>query len=232
MNIAQQLYQLQALDLEQDKLRLRIKEIRGQLGETEELRAARAELERIQAKLSDWHTRRRDLALETQSLETKLASAEERMYSGKVTNPKELADLQKESVALRKYRGKLDEKSLEAMMAIEENETALNQIQAKLADIEANWTAQQHALMQEQEETKIKLANLEKTRPQHTHDIPANDMQQYESLRQRKNGLAIASLEEGFCSLCGVGISEHKLAQVTLGESLIFCSNCERILIE
>jgi predicted nucleic acid-binding Zn-ribbon protein len=232
MNLVQQLYQLQELDLERDKQRRRLKEILGQLGETEEMRSARAERERIQAELGIWRTRRQDLELETRSLETKIASVEERLYSGRVTNPKELTDLQKDLASLRKQRGALDEKSLEAMVAIEENETTLNKTQAALSALETAWSAQQHSLKQERAELEAQLAQLDKTRADHTRGIPPNHLARYESLRRDKNGIALACIEDGFCGVCGVELSDRTLTQAVQDDSLVFCGNCERILME
>lgn len=232
MSLVQELYQLQVLDLERDRLRRRLKEILGQLGETEELRAARASLEHIQAELNNWRVRQKDLELETQTLEAKIASVEERMYSGRVANPKVLADLQKDSAALRKQRSRLDEKSLEAMLAIEDKESRLDQAQAALSAIQTGWAAQQHSLAQERAALEARLAQADRDRLERVRHIPAEHLARYDSLRRTKNGIAVANLEEGFCSVCGVELSDRKLDRVIQGETLIFCSNCDRILVE
>ncbi len=232
MNIAQQLYQLQELDLDHDKHQQRLKEIQAQLGESEALRAARAQVTQLETELGHERARQRDLELEIRSLEAKLASDEERLYSGRVINPKELTDLQKESVALRKHHGILDEKLLVVMLAVEENESALRQALQASAELQASWDAQQRGLQQEQTELRAELAQLDQVRAHHVGELPPSNLAQYESLRRDKDGVALALIEDGFCGRCGVEVSERKLNQIILDESLIFCGNCGRILME
>jgi hypothetical protein len=230
MHTAQQLYHLQEIDLERDKRHHRLKEILGQLGEPRELRDARAAVERLQAQLAEQHTRQKGLELETQSLDAKIASVDERLYSGRVTNPKELSDLQKDAAALRKRRSVLDEKSLEIMIDAEESQAALSEMQAKRDSFEAAWAAQHRHLLQEQTDLKAQLARLNQIRADHAQTIAATALAQYEALRRSKNGIAVVSVEDGFCAMCGVELSDRKLAQTLQSDELVFCGNCNRIL--
>lgn len=231
MSIIQQLYDLQQVDLERDRLRRRLKEIVSQLGETEELRQARATVERLQSQLGQQRARRRDLELETQTLEAKIASVEERLYGGRVTNPKELTDLQKDAAALRKQRSALDEKSLQVMMTIEETEAALTAAQARLNVLQADWTSRQGELAQERAALEAQLADHDKQRAEHSRALPAELVARYEALRRAKNGMAVAVVEDNCCSVCGVELADHALAQLALDE-LVYCTNCQRILVE
>ncbi|MBN1887999.1 MAG: hypothetical protein JW850_08405 [Thermoflexales bacterium] len=232
MNVAQQLYQLQELDLDRDKHQQRLKEIQAQLGESEALRVTRAQVVQLETELGHERARQRNLELEIQSLEAKLASDEERLYSGRVINPKELTDLQKESIALRKHHDVLDERLLTVMLAVEENETALRRARQASAELEASWGAQQQGLQREQKELRAELAQLDQMRAQHASELAPSDLDQYESLRRDKAGVALALIEEGFCDRCGVEVSESKMTQILLDESLVFCGNCGRILME
>lgn len=232
MNIAQQLYQLQELDLDRDKRQQRLKKVQAQLGESEALRAACAQVTQLETELGQERARQRNMELEIQSLEAKLTSDEERLYSGRVINPKELTDLQKESIALRKQHGVLDDKLLAVMLAVEEHESALRQARQASAELQANWDEQQRGLQQEQVELKTELAQLDQARARHVAEISSGNLAQYESLRRDKDGVALALIEEGFCGSCGVEVSERKLNQIILDESLIFCGNCGRILME
>jgi predicted nucleic acid-binding Zn-ribbon protein len=232
MNITQQLYQLQELDLDRDKHLQRLKEIQAQLGESEALNAARAQVAQIETELGRERARQQDLELEIQSLDAKLASDEERLYSGRVTNPKELTDLQKESIALRKHHGVLDERLLAVMLAVEESESALGQARQASMELQSSWEAQQQRLQQEQAKLKAELTQLDQARARHAGALAPSQLAQYESLRRDKGGVALALIEDGFCSRCGVEVSERKLNQIILDESPVFCGNCGRILME
>ncbi len=232
MSTVQQLYELQEIDLERDKRRSRLKGILDQLAEPAELRATHAKLNDLETELKLLRVSRQDLDMQTKSLEAKIASVEEQLYGGLVKNPKELSDLQKDSAALQKQRGALDEKSLQAIMAVEEKETAQAQAQAALSALQAAWATLQQSLTQEQAELTTQLAELDRARAEHAGGIPAADLAQYELLRKRKNGRAVAVIEENSCSVCGVELSEHNLTLIILDQVLVFCGNCERILVE
>jgi predicted nucleic acid-binding Zn-ribbon protein len=116
MHPAKQLLQLQTLDLERDAQYRRLKQVIASLAEPETLRIAAAEVTAAQAVVTRAHARKQDLELEAQTLDAKIASVDERLYSGRVKNPKELSDLQNEVASLRRRRATLDDTLLEAML--------------------------------------------------------------------------------------------------------------------
>ena len=109
-----QLYQLQSLDSEITQINRQLADIAAKLGESEELQQARSETEAAQTMVRGAQTRTQDLDLELKSLTGKITNQEKLLYSGKVLNAKEAANLQEEvanylkghflhSLALRRY---------------------------------------------------------------------------------------------------------------------------------
>ena len=72
---------------------------------------------------------------EIDTVDRKRISGEKRLYSGTVTNTKELQDLQDEGVALKRRIVALEDRQLEAMIAQEDAETAAARGDEK-ADVE------------------------------------------------------------------------------------------------
>jgi predicted nucleic acid-binding Zn-ribbon protein len=60
--------------------------------------------------------------------------------------------------------------------------------------------------------------------------VSQDDRQIYQSLRRRKRGMAVARLEDGACSACGVSPSSSRAQAARHDDELTFCGNCERIL--
>jgi len=141
MTTGADLYRLQCLDSEGDAKRRRLAEIEAALVESEALKQARGALKGARSLIQRWALRQRDLELEIQGLSNKIARSEQRLYSGVVKNPKELADLQAEVAALKRRRQKLEDDLLEAMIEREEAETAHSQAQAHLDEIQTRWSA-------------------------------------------------------------------------------------------
>lgn len=231
MHPSKQLVQLQTLDLERDAQRRRLKQVLAALTEPEALRAAESAVTAAQAQAAHVRARRQDLELEIKTLEDKVASVEERLYSGQVKNPKELADLQNDAASLRRRRAALDDILLEAMVALEEAERAERQKEDEREALKSRWQADQRTLMDERRQLEADIATLTELRNQKTAAISPSHLEPYRKLRREHAGMAVAHVEDEGCSACGVQISDRQLARARLSEELSFCSNCERILV-
>ena len=230
MNRSHLLYRLQTIDLEIGNGKRRLEEVEAGLGESEELRQARRALQKAKDELSRWRTTLRDLELEARSLNAKIISVEERLYSGRVTNPKELANLQNEVSYLKRRMGDLEDRQLEAMVEVEEHEAEVDSKQASLTQIEAEWTQTQKQLTEERSELEEKLAHLTTERVEVEGMIEAEDLALYGELCSRKGGQAVALLKGEVCQACRVTLPTSRVQQARSGDSLIFCSSCQRIL--
>ena len=230
MNRSHLLYRLQTIDLEIGNGQRRLGEVEAGLGESAELRQARQAVQKAEDELSRWRTTLRDLELEARSLTAKIPSAEERLYSGRVTNPKELANLQDEVSYLKRRRGELEDRQLEAMVEVEEYEAEVDSKKASLAQIEAEWSQAQKRLTEERSELEERLTHLEEERVKMEGMIGPEDLTLYGELRGRKGGQAVALLKEGVCQACRVTLPTSQVQQVRSRDSLSFCSSCQRIL--
>jgi predicted nucleic acid-binding Zn-ribbon protein len=230
MNRSQLLYRLQTIDLEMGNAKRRLEKVEAGLGESEELRQARRALQKAENELNHWRITLRDLELETRSLTAKITSVEERLYSGRVTNPKELANFQNEVSYLKRRRGELEDRQLEAMVEVEEHEAEVDGKKTSLAQIEADWTQTQKRLTEERGELEERLAHLKKERVKVEGMIEAEDLALYGELRSRKGGRAVALLKGEVCQVCRVTLPTSRVQQARSGGSLSFCSSCQRIL--
>jgi hypothetical protein len=224
------LYRLQCLDREGDERGRRLTEVEAALGENEALIQARQSLESIQALVKKQAVRQRDLELETQGVANKISRSEQRLYSGAVTNPKELTDLQSEVASLRRRRQKLEDDLLAAMIELEETQDTEVKAQRHLDQTQAQWTAQQADLAAEREEIQGKLAQIKRMRAQVVPKIDAADLANYQTLRRRKSGLAVVQVLNGACGGCGLAVPpslEWQLRHEEVGT----CSNCGRIIV-
>lgn len=231
MHPSKQLDQLQTLDLERDAKHRRAKAIVALLNEPETLRQAAAALAAAQAQATRARARRRDQELEIKSLEAKIANAEERLYSGRVRNPKELTDLQNDAASMRRHRATLDDQLIEAMIQLEDAEQAETQARGHLDKLQADWQAEQSALTREHSQLEQDIAALTQRRQSQLPAIAAEHLDAYRQLRHKYVGLAVARIENGACTMCGVEISDRVLAKAGLTDALSFCTNCDRILL-
>jgi predicted nucleic acid-binding Zn-ribbon protein len=231
MHPSKQLFQLQTLDQERDAKYRRLKVVIAALAEPEALRVAAEAVSPARADVANARTRRQDLELKVKTLEAKMALVEERLYSGKVKNPKELTDLQNDSAALRRHHATLDDDLLEAMIGLEDAESRERQAQSHLADLQSEWQSNQKKLTEERGQLEGELAALTEQRNQKIAAVAPDHVQAYQRLRHEHAGLVVGRVEEGMCNACGEEISDRLLVRTRLSEGINFCGNCGRILL-
>ena len=99
MAIAAELYALQEIDSAIDVARATLTAVEEQLGETEELTAARAAVEEHREALQALHESQRDVEWQVDDARSHVAAVEKKLYGGTVRNPKELEGLNDEAKA-------------------------------------------------------------------------------------------------------------------------------------
>jgi hypothetical protein len=221
---------LQIIDLEIDQRGRRLEEVKGILAKNEELERARQTLQEDQQRLQQQQAKLRDRELEMQSLSNKIASVNDRLYSGHIKNPKELASRQDELQYLQRRKSGLEDQLLEAMIEVEESEAHVNEQQERVTRLEEEWQETQVRLSAERSELVNRLEQLKAKRTKLQQTVEAGDLALYEDLRRRKHGQAVALLEGDLCQTCRVTLPSRKAQQARQGEGLTLCGNCDRIL--
>jgi predicted nucleic acid-binding Zn-ribbon protein len=230
MSAVSQLYRLQLVDSDRDEKQERLAHIEERLGESQDLVRAREAVTETEGVLAQRRSALRALELEIATLNDKLRKNQDRLYSGRVRNPKELTGLQEEAAALRRRRAELEDDQLELMIAIEDQEAELAERQARLRQIEASWREEQAGLLAEKERLLEQLAELDEERQGMRNRIPPAGLHLYDDLRQRLGGRAVALLKRGICQGCGVDVPTSLARTVERGEGTNFCPICDRLL--
>jgi predicted nucleic acid-binding Zn-ribbon protein len=75
-----------------------------------------------------------------------------------------------------------------------------------------------------------RLAVLEEQRKGLRKGIPAPLLKRYEFIRQRRNGTAIAPVQDGVCFGCHMNILPQQFIDLQKGEEILQCPHCQRIL--
>lgn len=230
MSVVRQLYQLQLVDSEWDEKSVRLTKVNDGLGETDDLVRAREAVREMGEGLKKLGSRLRSLELDIAAVNAKLTKNQERLYSGKVRNPKELSNLQEEAAALRRRIAELEDGQLELMIEIEEQEAELAERQARQRQIEANWREDQSRLRAEKGQLEFRLLELEEERERMRSRLGASYLAEYDDLRARFDGLAVTVLRRGICQTCGVDVPTGVAHAVERDEGVHYCPVCNRLL--
>lgn len=230
MNQAQALYHLQSFDHRISQIRTRLAAIDQLLGENTRVLAAEQTATSAEEAISPWRTRIKDLELEISSIVAKVNAVEQRLYGGKVSNPKELKDMQDEIDSLKRRRVKLEDDLLEAMISVESGQSSLVDARAELETVRAEWGADQSNLGAERAELQADLEALRAERGHLTAEIEPENLELYKRLFRSKNGQPVTRLLDTNCGACGVSQTTSAVQHIRQARELVFCSNCGRIL--
>jgi hypothetical protein len=230
MSAALGLYRLQQVDSQIDQIQSRLKSIQQILENDETLRTANERL----AALTDTHKNaERALKLseaEVEKQRIKIEQTEASLYGGKVQNPKELQDLQKDVVSLKRHLETLEERQLEAMIAAETAEKELQTATTDLERVQSNLKEQHKDLTVESEALRKNLERLNSERQAVVTDIAGQTLNFYDQLRKQKRGLAITTIADNSCEACGTTLTQSLQQNARSASQLFHCPTCGRIL--
>jgi len=230
MSRTSDLYRLQSIDKDLADKRTRLEEIERILADSSELTRATSDLEKAEARLNIVRSdhSKADHLLESQR--AKLKNNEKLLYGGSVTNPKELEDLQKEAVSLRKHLETLEDRLLEVMIDLEGCEKAFATCEDTVQSIK-NAMAQQHqALINEKKDLLDSADRLSDDRSGMAARILPDDLDLYSRLQEKFGNRVIARLEDQSCGACGLQLARSDLQEARNSNTISRCPQCGRIL--
>lgn len=230
MSAALGLYRLQQIDSQMDQARTRLEFIRQTLENDVELRAAFERVSSAEARHNETERAQRQAEAEVQSQRIKIEQAESSLYGGAVRNPKELQDLQHDVASLKKYLATLEDRLLEAMLASETAASSLTDARDAYSLVESRLGDQNRDLTTERANTTHNLERLGAERKAAESPLDAKLLDQYDSLRRDRRGLAVTTVSEGACAACGTTLTPGQQQAARSSGQIARCPTCGRIL--
>ena len=228
------LLEIQRIDLRIEELIL----IRKNLPERNEIKQLNDRIEKLKEELKNLNQEKHSLELsqkrindEISILTTKIEKEEEKLYSGRITNPKELEGVNKEVISLKL---KMDGKETEILELMEELDVSSDKIKIReeklsksLSEIkitESNLTQKEKEIDQETFELSDRKVILK-------DDLDLEVLREYELLRKEKGGRVVAVLEKSVCNCCNMQLPSIKVDSMRDPTIFYHCDYCERILV-
>lgn len=230
MSEALNLLRLQKLDTQIDKITRNLEEIERVLNDDRRVKQAKKALEKAEteAKKKKIELNQIEDKVEVQRIKRKTNQAS--LFSGKIKNPKELQDLQMESEALARYIAQLEDEQLEVMIAYE---TAVEAQETAHKDLEQTrgTVAEEHASLRgNQTRLNDDMERLSTQKNAVLQSILTESLSLYKKLRKEKRGIAVATVSEGGCSICGQALTPADLQTIRTSSDFVFCPSCGRII--
>ena len=230
MSAALGLYRLQQVDSRMDQIQARQKWIQDTLQNDLSLRAATQSFAAADDKYKDASRALKQSEADVEKQRIKIEQTEASLYGGSVHNPKELQDLQKDIVSLKKYLGTLEERELEAMLNAEAAEKESQSAQAELERTQAHVNEQNRDLSKENEALGKEMERLETERKAVMGDLATPAVENYDQLRKQRRGIAVAIISDSACAACGTNLTPAQQQSARSTTQLFTCPSCGRIL--
>ncbi len=225
------LYDLQQIDSRIDANFSRSSYLDQLLADTSQLDTAHQAVSEAETALVAARSRLKELESTAQNQQQHANDLEKKLYGGQIKGNKEMAAAQQEIETFRQRKKETDDRTVEAMLLLEDAEANLKSAKEKLAQTEKEVAEGQAGHRQELAQLQTELAALQSQRTKDLRMVMPPDVPVYEKLRQQKQGVAVAEVMYGkMCGKCRVELPMAKQREVKGGTTLVTCPNCGRIL--
>ncbi len=232
MRDAAQLYELQLLDWDIQRREEELSAARARIADDARRELARRRLDALESRRAALESPTRRSEREIERLESRVSAIESRLYSGAVTNPRELEAYQDERAALLEGRAAEEDRLLELMVASEEAQEARDRAAREFERIDAERQAELAEMRSREAELVAELPSLVERRAEMAAEYPPGVLALYETVRRARAGQGAALVDRsGVCQGCRIAVPNSEMGRVRAGDGVVQCGSCTRILI-
>lgn len=232
----QALLELQSFDTSIDQHRHR----RATLAERSALEDIERRIQQARAALDEAAAARDEVAARQEGLESEIATAERRsgevsrrLYGGEVSASRELQAMSEEVDSLKARVSGMEDQLLEVLEEREPLDSLVSGRESELETLLSERAGAGAALAGVEAVVDSEIAELEAKRAQAVAEVPESLLAQYERLRSRLGGVAVARLVGNRCDGCHLSLPATEIDRIKHlkpGE-LVTCDQCGRILV-
>ena len=225
------LFSLQEFDLQLDVLDVRITEVELELNARAAVGEVENSLGQQVALLGEVQDAHKTQQIEAEDLKERSTLLEAQLYSGEITNPRDLSSLELET---GNVKAQIDQKEiglLELAVRADDLRRSVGELEDQLETSRAEWEVRRSELTTQAESLTAEKDELNNRRNEFASSIDQSEMGHYEHLRQSKGGTAVAKVERGLCQACRLSLPTQHLQRVKSGKQTVLGSSCGRMLL-
>lgn len=224
-----QLIELQAIDMEIDRIDQAIKAEQNGLDERITALAKReALINELQEKIVAQQKETRNLEGDMADRMDHVRERQSKMMQ--VQTGREQTALLKEIEDAKKSAKENEEKVVALMESIE-------QLTARITEEKNLLKGEKELVAEETEKVRVSIEEINKgkrdkdlRRGEQAAKIKSGTLRKYDTLRQRRNGLAVVNVVDGVCQGCFMAIPPQLFNQLLRGDQLFECPTCQRMI--
>jgi len=234
LSLNEDLILIQKLDSEIDQLNISFEKLaqRDQLAvQLKEQEYDQLELDRINKEIHERKQKSKKAEDQNSILEQKVKKEENRLYSGTISNPKELMGIKTEIDDLKKQIDKLDTEILEQMEALEILTGKERQLVSLIDERKIVIKKLESEIMQLESDIQSSISNLKDEVSGARKRLSEDACALYDRLRKEKGERVVAVIKNGICSVCNMTLPFEKVEKMNDIEKYYRCEFCRRIIV-
>lgn len=230
MSEALNLYRLQQLDSQLAGLDVRLKSIQLSLENNTKLSEARSLLEAEVQNYQLLESEIKKMEQDAVGRRVKIKEIESRLYGGKVSNPKELQELQQELDLLKRQLASLEESELEQMMDLDNLRISRDNYRNTFETIKLKVEQDNSILIAERNSARRDMERLLLERQATIQSIDPASLTLYDRIRGERHGIAVTTISDNSCDACGAVLTPAQQQSAHHSNKLYRCLSCGRII--
>lgn len=224
-----ELLELQKVDLELDRIRLRKEEI------PKEIESLKIELEQMEDRFDEFLKNLKELELKLSKKNVDLKAAEDllKKYLNQLfelRSNEEYARMQRQIELQREKITSTEDEILDLMEEIEDLKMKRPKEEEDLKRIKENVRRRIKALERELMDLDDLILRLQDERTTRLKKVPRGLVPKYEKLRQLRGGSVVVHVLNGTCGGCHVALPIQVVNDLKVRRSFAVCENCGRLL--
>jgi len=227
------LLELQKIDIDIDKeeknkriLPLMVK------GVTKEIQGLKNSLKNKNEDYKNLQIKLKRIELDLTEKSNKIKKHQEDLYGGKISDIKELKQIQKVIANYQKEKASIEEDVLDLMEEVEDLDKSISHLDEDLKVKEEEFKKRKEEMDLTSLVIKKSMDNLNIKRGEMLSKITdCRLLNEYELLRKEKGGKAIMEVDGSICPGCYLDLPSDVIYQLKKNRKIIICPNCSRILI-
>ncbi|MDD5226685.1 MAG: C4-type zinc ribbon domain-containing protein [Candidatus Omnitrophica bacterium] len=219
----------QQLDSEIHHAHVRLGEIPSERAQLKsELELEKTRLNELEKSLKDIQVKLKDKELELSQKELQIKKFDGQL--SQVKTNKEYGALQQEIASLKADNSLLEEGIIHVLDEVDAAKEEARKEKEKLASVTKSFQDRDNEMVAQEKALQDRLAGLKKEREESVAQLPPELGELYNRIALKKQGLALAVVAGEVCAACQMKLRPQLLNEIRLGEQIIVCENCSRIL--
>ena len=193
-----------------------------------EMEFEKGRLHELEKSLKDIQVKLKDRELELSQKENQIKKLDGQL--SQVKTNKEYAALQQEVASLKADNSLLEEGIIHILDEVDAAKDETRKEKEKLLLIAKSFQGKDDEMVAQEKALQARLGEMQTQREEAVAQLPLDIRELYSRISFKKEGVALAAVNGENCAACQMNLRPQLINEIRLGEQIIVCENCSRIL--